>query len=63
MLFVYPSETKKQKLVITIDYKTKMRNPNTGEKETFRLNMINTGNYAEEEDIYKNKKYKIIWKK
>lgn len=63
LLFVYPAEDQKKKLVVTLDYKAKSKHPHTGKKERFGINMINTGNYAEEGDIYKNKQYELLWKK
>ncbi len=63
LLFVYPGVNNKGKLVVTVDYQAKARNPYTGKKEAVAVNMVNTGNYAEDGDIYKNDRYELIWKK
>lgn len=63
LLFVYPGVNNKGKLVVTVDYQAKARNPYTGKKEAVAVNMVNTGNYAEVGDIYKNDRYELIWKK
>lgn len=63
LLFVYPRVNNKGKLVVTVDYQAKARNPYTGKKEAVAVNMVNTGNYAEVGDIYKNDRYELIWKK
>ena len=63
LLFVYPGVNNKGKLVVTVDYQAKARNPYTGKKEAVAVNMVNTGNYAEDGDIYKNDRYELIWEK
>lgn len=65
LIFVYPNDEDKGKLILTLDYDTKNRNPHTGKKERVVVNMVNTGMVTENQkqiDSLLNS-YETIWKK
>lgn len=64
LLFVYTLAGGKGKVVVTVDYATKMKNPMTGKKEKVVVNMVNTGAMLDEQQtISLLHGYESIWKK
>lgn len=65
LAFVYPLPNGKGKLVVTLDYDVKTRNPFTGEKEKLTVNMVNTGAVFDDADQVASllHGYELIWKK
>ncbi len=64
LAFVYTLESGKGKVVVTVDYSAKVRNPHTGKKEKVVVNMVNTGAVLNvQQTISLQHGYESIWKK
>ena len=63
LLFVYTLQGGKGKVVVTVDYAAKVRNPTTGKKEKVVVNMVNTGAMLDKAQATSLHGYEQIWKK
>lgn len=63
LIFVYPNDEGKGKLILTLDYEMKSRHPSTGKRERVVVNMVNTGSIMDEAQRTALKGYETIWKK
>ncbi len=64
LLFVYPAEKGKKKLVVAVDYVMKdYRSPVSKTKERLLTNMVNTGEVMETHFLEADKNLELVWKK
>lgn len=63
ILMTYDLPDGKGKMVVTLDYEAKTRNPFSGKKELVVTNMVNTGTMLDIRQAESLKGYKLIWKK